>query len=383
MKIDIVIDLGFGDSGKGNVVNALSTKETLVVRFNGGQQSGHTVIENGHRHVFSSFGSATLKGAKTYISKFCTIDPVVMDIERKVLGFYPKLYLDADAMITTLYDVWKSKSDEHLNKHGSTGMGVGATIDRNKSHYSLRVRDLFYPDILRFKLDMIKRFYGGHIILPGNEKLAEIAKADEYFIKKAIGMVNQYTVVESIRDIPDFHKHLLFEGAQGIMLDMDHGFFPHVTYSNTTSKNVITLISEWFTEGVLIPKTLFETINTYYVTRIYQTRHGIGPMTHEGLPDGYIYNPDETNKNDGIQGEFRYGMLDINMLKYALEIDSKFNSWDDNKKLVMTCMDQASTNGQFNAILNGRMNDWSPKGVAKELGIPEVIISNSPTLKLK
>lgn len=378
MKINIVLGLGYGDEGKGNVINAISTPETLVIRFNGGQQVGHTVIENGKKHVFSSFGSGSIKGAKTYISRFCTIDPIAMDIEKKVLGFYPKLYLDADAMITTLYDVWKSKSDEHINRYGSTGMGVGTTIDRNKNHYSLRVRDLFYPDVLRFKLDMIKRFYGGHIILPGNEKLAEITKADEYFIKKAIGMVNQYTVVESIKDIPDFHKHIVFEGAQGIMLDMDHGFFPHVTYSNTTSKNVMSLLKEWKLDS----HSSLEDINTYYVTRVYQTRHGNGPMTYEGLPHGYLYNPDETNKDDGIQGKFRYGMLDIDMLKYALKIDSKFNSWNNNKKLVMTCMDQASINGQFNAVLNGKINGWSPEGIAKELEIPEVITSNSPTLKL-
>lgn len=74
----IVIGAGFGDEGKGTMVNYLckQSNKPLVVRFNGGHQMGHGVVENDVRHIFSNFGSGTLVGAPTYISEFCTVDPV-------------------------------------------------------------------------------------------------------------------------------------------------------------------------------------------------------------------------------------------------------------------------------------------------------------------
>ena len=77
MKTAIVIDLGFGDSGKGRVVNELvsSSEKSLVVRFSGGQQAGHKVVEGKREHVFSSFGAGTLKGADTFWSQYCTFYP--------------------------------------------------------------------------------------------------------------------------------------------------------------------------------------------------------------------------------------------------------------------------------------------------------------------
>ena len=159
-----VIGLGFGDEGKRIFTDYLCSQSInpLVVRFSGGQQAGHTVVMNGTRHVFSNFGAGTLRGAPSYFSRFCTIDPVGIVNELSVLldkGLNPLLFIDAKCPVTTPYDV---KYNQHNNKHGSCGVGVGDTINREENYYSLTFADLFYPWVLKTKLELIKAFYSDY-----------------------------------------------------------------------------------------------------------------------------------------------------------------------------------------------------------------------------
>jgi adenylosuccinate synthase len=123
------------------------------------------------------------------------------------------------------------------------------------------------------------------------------------------------------------NKNVIFEGAQGILLDQDFGFFPNVTPSNTTSKNVIEIIGEDD-----------DHLDIYYVTRSYQTRHGNGFMSNE-TPLLLKNNEKETNRSHEFQGNFRIGKLDIDLLNYSLECDSYFSK-HANRHLVITCIDQ-------------------------------------------
>ena len=102
--IDVVIGSSYGDEGKGRVVNDLSSKETLVCRFNGGDQAGHTVVHDGVRHVFSHFGAGTLKGAITYLSEFFVCHPLKFLMERDELkskGILPRVIVDPRSLVTT------------------------------------------------------------------------------------------------------------------------------------------------------------------------------------------------------------------------------------------------------------------------------------------
>ena len=156
MKI-AVIGLGFGDEGKGNIVNYLCSQHPnpLVVRYNGGHQAGHTVVHEGTRHVFSNFGSGTLQGKPTYWSRNCTVEPIGMMKEYKIL--YEKkarpilLYVNPEAMVTTPYDIQMNIEREAHYGHGTVGVGFGDTIARNLRGYRLFFRDLFYPKILNEK----------------------------------------------------------------------------------------------------------------------------------------------------------------------------------------------------------------------------------------
>lgn len=110
MKISLVIGALYGDEGKGSFVNYLCSqaKNPLVVRFSGGHQVGHTVVIGDKHHIFSNFGSGTLQGTPTYWSEFCTVSPTGILKEGNVLrklGVEPKLILNANAMVTTPFDI--------------------------------------------------------------------------------------------------------------------------------------------------------------------------------------------------------------------------------------------------------------------------------------
>lgn len=334
-NIDIILGTLFGDEGKGSFVNyKCSTKDKpLVVRFNGGHQVGHTVVIGDKRHVFSNFGSGTLQGTPTYWSRFCTVSPTGLMKEGKVLremGIDPTIYFDLNAMVTTPFDILRNIANDDTTKHGSVGVGFGQTIQRNEDHYHLYVRDLLYPNIRDAKLkNIIQKYYRFNFNPEDENQNNKTRKIYEDFLIACDDLVKRYEFMYSLKGLYD--HDLIFEGGQGIMLDMNYGFFPNVTRSNCTAKNALTLIKE----------LSFDThINTYYITRAYQTRHGNGYMTNQDLDNSYIIdNPNETNRSDGFQGEFRKSVLDLDMLSYAVGCDTYENP-KSSRNMVVTCLDQ-------------------------------------------
>jgi len=318
-----VIGLGFGDEGKGLFTDYLcsQSKNPLVVRFSGGQQAGHTVVSNGIRHVFSNFGAGTLQGAPSYFSKFCTIDPIGIVNELSILldkGIKPQLFIDANCPVTTPYEV---QYNQRNNQHGSCGVGVGDTIKREEHYYSLTFSDLFYPWVLQTKLTLLNQFYYqvDEIDLSTFLECCEIITHSIYIQKSHSFLQNNYS-------------DIIFEGSQGLLLDKHYGFFPHVTRSNTGTQNILRL-------GV-------ENLDVYLITRAYQTRHGLGPLSNEGLPHNISKNPNETNITNLYQGELRYALLDVSLLEYAIEKDDYIRS-ANNKALVMTCLEQIKDEYRF------------------------------------
>jgi len=328
MKTSLVIGLGFGDEGKGRTVSYLTSlnPDALVVRFNGGHQAGHTVVHKGNRHVCSSFGAGTLQGVPTLWSRYCTFYPTAVVNEYEILKTTarPQLFVDPLCPVTTPFDVDSNRAEESMKFHGSVGVGFGATIKRHESFYKLYFQDLYYDSILNAKLDYIMKNYY-HITYLNDTMLEHKAQ----FLKD-VETIRHYRWLRPANQLNiNRFEQVIFEGAQGILLDMDFGFFPHVTRSNTTSKNAIALIKEL---GLPEP-------DIYYVTRAYQTRHGNGFMTNEDKVPKLVNNEHETNRSDGFQGKFRISMLDSELLNYALRCDNHFTK-GMHKHLVMTCLDQ-------------------------------------------
>lgn len=365
MIASIVVGLQFGDEGKGMTTASLCTRteKPLVIRFNGGHQAGHTVIYNGQRHVFSNFGSGTLHGIPTFWSRFCTFNPISVANEFEALrSFQPILYVDPLCPVTTPFDRFHNIKQEVTNQHGSCGVGFGATLQRQEDYYKLHVQDLFYPAILRAKLDNIIAYYKQQWAVENSDTIEE---AREIFLRKAERAAEIILTSFNIKK----YDHLIFEGSQGILLDMDFGFFPNVTRSNTTSKNAHQLLAEW-----AIP-TLWPVPNVYYVTRSYQTRHGNGFMTNEEIAPMLVNNEQETNVTNQHQGKFRIGALDEDLLRYALACDDHFSS-HCRKYLIVTCLDQ--TGDHFPITTGGIQESLNATTLADRLGIKFVRTSNSP-----
>jgi adenylosuccinate synthase len=268
-------------------------------------------------------------------------------------------------MVTTPFDIIQNHNVEAKNNHGTVGVGFGTTIQRNDDHYHLYVRDLFFPKILEAKLKNILNYY--HYVTPLN---SNSQKRYDEFINACKEFVATYTVIDRFRQIPNIrNKDLIFEGGQGIMLDQEHGFFPNVTRSYTTSRNAM--------EFILKNNLDTRTTKTYYVTRAYQTRHGHGYMSNEGMDISYIKpNPNETNVDTGYQGVFRKTVLDLNLLIYALSCDIYYNPYSE-KILVITCLDQVDDKTQIPITANDELLKLSPKEIGTFLNINNVIGCNS------
>lgn len=359
MNVSIILGLGFGDEGKGSTVNWLcgQSLNPLVIRFSGGHQVGHTVVIGDIKHVFSNFGSGTLQSTPTYWSEFCTINPLGIQREGKVLkelGYEPELILNANAMVTTPFDILRNIKLDNKHNHGSVGVGFGTTIQRNEDHYHLYVRDLRFPEIRDAKIKLLQEQYYCYSA-PSKSKTKEMV---DNFIVACDELVMNYKIVNNLDDFQNMDW--IFEGSQGIMLDTDYGFFPHVTRSYCTSRNAIEIINRY-------DKKAF--INTYYVTRAYQTRHGNGPMTNENKSSLLIKdNPLETNCNDGCQGIFRKTILDLDMLIYAIECDSYHNPNKlIDKSMIITCLDHVPKD--IPVTINGKVEYMKFDEIARHCGI--------------
>ena len=290
---DIVVGLGYGDEGKGATVDALVAHRNAarVVRFNGGQQAAHNVIVNGRHHTFASYGSGTFAGVPTFVSKHCTIDPIAISAERRVLGpsFHPMLYVHEDALVTTPFHVVHNLMDRRFIEHGTTGTGFGTTIEQNmeRPELSIRASDLGDFDVLVDKMRNTMLHYAY------SDFGAELVNLVQDMCNSRL--MNFCVITdEEFTEALSF-GHTVFEGAQGFRLDQDYGEHPHTTWSTTTPKNALELCRESDIDDVFKIGCL----------RTYATRHGNGPLPHEGQLD--IEPVELHNGSHGVQGAFRTG----------------------------------------------------------------------------
>ncbi|KAA0129821.1 adenylosuccinate synthetase [Chryseobacterium sp. SN22] len=320
---EIVIGLGFGDEGKGITTDFLAARNpaAVVIRFSGGQQAAHTVMIDDRKHVHSSFGSGALRGLPSYFTEHCTIHPVFMYNEWKELKSKNgniQLHIHPLAKVTTPFDVLHNRKDVRNTEHGTCGKGVGATMKRNESPYRLFAADLIAPrPMLIEKLKGIAFYYG----FSEGEEIQQALDDFLHTIDEMDWNIEGYGYLQTF-------NHLIFEGSQGILLDMDHGVFPNVTYAHTTSKNAREVCRQL---GI-------GHIEMFYVTRSYGTRHGNGWMSNERELQ-LRNNEEETCTFNDYQGAFRTGDLDYQLLDYALKIDEGYGI-AQRKNLVVTCLDQ-------------------------------------------
>ncbi|MEZ5013658.1 MAG: adenylosuccinate synthetase [Chitinophagales bacterium] len=373
-NVYIVLGLGYGDEGKGLVTDylAATTPSPLVIRFNGGQQAGHTVLhEDGRKHVFSNFGSGTLRNISTYWSRYCTFSPSHFLEEYQELTPKTPFYLDPSCIISTHYDVLYNRAIETMrgqNRHGSCGVGHGATIERCKhSDLKLVANDLLNTRMYTSKLKLIKNYYRNkfkyntnldfNIFNHANEDLSFFQNISKLHDLLNIGFLKLKSFEELVNHRSQYLT-LIFEGAQGILLDIHYGKSPYVTKSNTTSQNALSILRSIKVKNI--------DLNIFYITRSYLTRHGAGPFTE--IPRGeinLINTQQETNIANEFQGNFKIGYLDIDKLNYSLSCDAK-HSLNLKKNLVITCLDQQISNN-ITVRHKGSIRNIKYEGISSKL----------------
>ena len=324
----IVIGLGFGDEGKGMTVAYESGRmiaaglHPMNVRFNGGPQAAHNVrvrLKDGRvlHHTHSQFGSGTILGASTVLTKRVIFDPLSVIAEADHLswvvgdGVMDRLTVDVSCPVAIPTFAKANRALESMrgeNRHGSTGMGIGITrtcedaVDSGlvPSKYMIDVRSLLdksaLADSIAFWREWIVGRFGIDRAVFGDgvyDEVTILSYAMNLVIDAGIVLVDDADQI--VRDaIEDGWTGVVFEGSQGMLLDERYGWFPHVTYGDMT------------------PYGAFEIANTpdvrvVGVTRSYQTRHGAGPMPTEGT-----FSVDEPDNEEGEwSGSFRTGLLDL------------------------------------------------------------------------
>jgi adenylosuccinate synthase len=383
-RATVIIGANFGDEGKGLLTDFHAAQiggDGLVVRFNGGAQAGHTVTTpEGLRHVFSHVGAGTLAGLPTYLSRFFVANPLLFFKELPAIAAAkPRVYVDRDCPLTTPYDMMINQMVETARggkRHGSCGIGLSETIERNlSSAFRLTVADLERPD-LAARLEAIGRDYVPQrlgklgIAPPAQSIVPEPILAD--FLVSGRAFIDAVALADCT--IIRHKKQVIFEGAQGLLLDEEHRWFPHLTRSKTGLKNVIALAQA----------TNIDALDVIYVTRAYMTRHGAGPFPSEvpGLP--YPGIRDATNLPNSFQGALRFGWLDLDLLKETVVADLAVGSGSGfafSHRLAVTCLDQLPATATF--IHEGRQHHGGAEALVEaalaSVGASEGLVSAGPT----
>jgi adenylosuccinate synthase len=319
----VIVGTQWGDEGKGKIVDLLAEFADCVVRFQGGNNAGHTMVVNGEEFISHLVPSGILQKKTCIIGNGVVVDPGVLVQELdylndKGIDVGPgKLKISEKAHVIMPYHKKIDHAREEMKgdkKIGTTGRGIGPCYEDKATRRGIRFIDLIDPEAFREKLNAIigeKNFYLSEF--HSSEKINPENIIDEYtrYAQRLAPYVTNISIVidQAIRK----NKQVLFEGAQGTHLDIDHGTYPYVTSSNTVSGNACC------GSGVG-PKAITGVTG---IVKAYTTRVGQGPFPTELL--------DETGENIQKKGaEFgattgrrrRCGWLDMVILKNAVRLNS-------------------------------------------------------------
>lgn len=346
----IVVDLSFGDAGKGSIVDYLVRKHEAktVIRFNGGAQAAHNVVTPDKRHhTFSQFSSGTfVSGVKTFLSKYVLVNPIALLeegsdlLEKGVTDAFERMLVDERALVTTPFHWAANRLKEMARgeaRHGSCGKGIGETMADFLAYGEemIRVGDLRDKELLRAKLEKHQALKRNELRpaidkLPRNENVMreiDILEGDdvvEMAMRFYARFLRQVKVVgeDELQKILDGEKTVIFEGAQGALIDEWFGFHPFTTWSTTRDYNARELL-----------KGYGGNIKTVGLLRAYASRHGAGPFVTE-VESLSKRIPDLHNRLDDWQEHFRLGWQDVVALKYAIAINERVD------ELAVTCLDR-------------------------------------------
>lgn len=322
----VVIGANFGDEGKGLVANSLclaeieaGAKKVLNIRYNGGAQAGHTVVQDGRRHVFKTIGAGSFNPeVDTYLGEHFIFNPLVFldEVQSFVeeFGIIPTVFMNANVRVTAPVDMVINRQLERsrgADRHGSCGLGILETVLHNQEdNYCL-----FVENWLEKRLHQL----GIYSDVLFDRVMREVDDMDLAYLH-ALGQCQQFITTIPANKEKEFletYDALVFEGAQGLLLsEARMEYFPHLTPSTTGIR--------WATDAMVGVDDF--NIHAHYVTRTYLTRHGAGFMPNEMTrleveEWAQIKVVDKTNVPNEFQETLRYGALDETLLQKTIRTD--------------------------------------------------------------
>jgi adenylosuccinate synthase len=324
MSSVVVIGTQWGDEGKGKVVDVLAEKARLVVRFQGGNNAGHTMVVNGESFIFHLIPSGILHPDKIcLIGNGVVVDPGVLnqeieDLRERGLAVGPQnLLISETAHVIMPYHKLIDHGRERMKgdkKLGTTGRGIGPCYEDKATRRGIRFCDLIDPETFKSKLSSIlgeKTFYLKDFL--EYETIDEPAILEEYLPYAEALRPHVTNVSVLINQAIKAGDDILFEGAQGTHLDIDHGTYPYVTSSNTVAGNACC--------GAGIGPTQIHSV--VGIVKAYTTRVGSGPFPTE-LQDEIGDLIQKTGAEFGATTgrRRRCGWLDTVLLRNAARLNS-------------------------------------------------------------
>lgn len=362
-QVFITTDLGYGDAGKGSMVDALVHHYDipLVVRYSGGAQAAHNVVTpDGRHHTFAQFGSGTFRpNTKTYLGPKMLVQPSFLLKEATALAELgvidplSLLFIDRSAPVITPYHQLVNQLKElarGLGRHGSCGIGIGETRadseDVQLEH--LVIGDLLDPTLAQQKLEALRE-QKKQLVLPllqAHIRNPDIIRTwhefdDPELLRSTLASYEEVRTKVTITDSSVLSQTLtrgdkvIMEAAQGTLLDEDYGFFPYVTRGK-----VRTIHAHELLESIGYQERPY----VLGITRAYAARHGPGPFPTENV---WLRNQinELHNEHGQWQGAFRMGHFDAVATRYAMAVNGQIDG------LAVTCLDQLPSEVNFYAAL--------------------------------
>ncbi len=319
----VVIGTQWGDEGKGKIVDWLSEKANLVVRFQGGHNAGHTLVIDEKIFKLSLLPSGIVRdNTKVLIGNGVVIDPFhlkkeINELKIKNIKISPENLIIADSafLILPIHQVIDQLRENKKNneKIGTTGRGIGPSYEDKVARRGLRICDLFDKDELSSKLIELYDFHNIWLRAIGEKKLNpedilenlwNLGQTLKSYVQPSWLLINRYNQSGS---------NILFEGAQGTFLDVDHGTYPFVTSSNTTA-------SQAGMGSGLGPTDIDYTLG---ITKAYTTRVGSGPFpTEDNGKDGILLGKKGHEFGTVTGRQRRCGWFDSVLVKQAVSLSS-------------------------------------------------------------
>jgi len=316
----LILGLQWGDEGKGKIVDALSEEVHAVCRFQGGHNAGHTIKVNGHQTVLHLTPSGILHPnvncliGNGVVLSLEALDKEIKGLKEAGISFDKRFFVSSSCALILPSHISIDKVRDKKESIGTTGRGIGPAYEDKIARRAIRFGDIGNEELLRDKIELLVSYH--------NRLLVELYNEEPHNIEDMINEILSYKHLydKYCTDTQDLlyqwvkaDKPLLFEGAQGTLLDIDHGTYPFVTSSNTTAGGVSTGLG-------LGPKHIDKIIG---ISKAYATRVGEGPFLTELFDDNAKMLAERGREFGATTGRpRRCGWLDLVALKKAIFTNS-------------------------------------------------------------